>query len=268
MNEPDPKKETHNQMKLWNAVQKTDPKYTKDVAFGRKFTAINAQYQIMEATKTWGPMGHRWWIESEIIKESPNVIIKVILYYPTPIILNDDCKINELKRPNIPEYFGKVHQYGGCRNADKDDDAFKKALTDGTTKCLSLLGFNADIFLGMWEDNKYVEDLKQEKTTMAPSADLDKAKKQAYRMSKKLPDKRRVFCEEIFEKMPKTLDNILVMPQLSEAFTLINDLPQDRQQRCEDFVTCIDIKLPGFDLEVKKALSMIKAVIEDLKDVA
>ena len=27
-------------MKLWNAVEKTNPKYTKQVGFGRKFTSI------------------------------------------------------------------------------------------------------------------------------------------------------------------------------------------------------------------------------------
>ena len=38
-----------------------------------------------------------------------------------------------------------------------DEDAVKKAVTDGLTKCLSYLGFNADVFLGLFDDNKYVQ---------------------------------------------------------------------------------------------------------------
>lgn len=42
----------------------------------------------------------------------------------------------------------------------EDDEAPKKAITDGWTKCLSLLGFTADIRLGMFDDSKYVNDLR------------------------------------------------------------------------------------------------------------
>ena len=46
-----------------------------------------------------------------------------------------------------------------------DSDAGKKATTDGITKLLSQLGFNADVFLGKFDDQKYVDDLREE---MAP----------------------------------------------------------------------------------------------------
>ena len=52
-------------MQLWNAVEKTDPKYTKEVGFGRKFTSINAQYQIMTATEQFGSIGDGWGVTSE-----------------------------------------------------------------------------------------------------------------------------------------------------------------------------------------------------------
>jgi hypothetical protein len=43
-----------------------------------------------------------------------------------------------------------------------DNDAFKKATTDALTKLLSHLGFNADVFLGLFDDNKYVKRMEQE----------------------------------------------------------------------------------------------------------
>ena len=37
-----------------------------------------------------------------------------------------------------------------------DDDCIKKVQTDALTKGLSKLGFNADVFMGRFDDNKYV----------------------------------------------------------------------------------------------------------------
>ena len=49
--------DTMGKMDIWNAVSKTDPKHTKKVSFGRKFTAIDAHYQVMKATEQFGPVG-------------------------------------------------------------------------------------------------------------------------------------------------------------------------------------------------------------------
>jgi len=48
------------------------------------------------------------------------------------------------------------------KNGGLDDEAPKKAMTDAMTKAFSHLGMSADVFLGMFENNKYVEDLKKE----------------------------------------------------------------------------------------------------------
>lgn len=38
-----------------------------------------------------------------------------------------------------------------------DDDCIKKVQTDAITKGLSRLGFNADVFMGRFDGNKYVD---------------------------------------------------------------------------------------------------------------
>jgi hypothetical protein len=43
-----------------------------------------------------------------------------------------------------------------------DEEAPKKSLTDAITKALSMLGFSADVFLGLYDDNKYVNDRRAE----------------------------------------------------------------------------------------------------------
>ena len=56
----------NNNLKLWKTVEKTNPEHTKACGFGaRKFTAIDAQYQFMNATEQFGPFGVGWGVDSE-----------------------------------------------------------------------------------------------------------------------------------------------------------------------------------------------------------
>ena len=42
------------------------------------------------------------------------------------------------------------------------DDDFAKVATDALTKGLSKLGFNADVFMGLFDDNKYVNQVTEQ----------------------------------------------------------------------------------------------------------
>ena len=54
-----------NNLLFWDSVQTTDPNFTKEVGFGRKFTSINAQYQVRELTRAFGRIGEGWGISEE-----------------------------------------------------------------------------------------------------------------------------------------------------------------------------------------------------------
>jgi len=48
-------------LKLWNSVEKTDPKHTKKAKIGgMSITAIAPQYQILKATEKFGPYAIKW----------------------------------------------------------------------------------------------------------------------------------------------------------------------------------------------------------------
>lgn len=137
-------------MKLWNAVCKTDPKHTKKAAFGRDFTAIDPMYQVMCATRELGVAGDGWGWEIEDVK-----------FLPTDQV----CVLIKMWVKGHSSCFYQWGQTGMFNDNDKkkpDNDCMKKATTDGITKCLSYLGFNADVFLGKFDDNKYVEKMKEE----------------------------------------------------------------------------------------------------------
>jgi len=136
-----------NNLELWDSVSTTDPKYTKKVNQRGGFTAIAAQSQVQKATEVFGIMGHGWGVEDEkftVVEGTTMVLYTANLWY----------KFNT-RAGSIP-----IHssiKYGA--NGRYDDDFSKKVATDALTKGLSKLGFNADVFMGLFDDNKYVSDV-------------------------------------------------------------------------------------------------------------
>mgnify|MGYP003641128994 CR=1 FL=1 len=61
----------------------------------------------------------------------------------------------------MTEVFGSVQKLWRKTGA-LDDEAPKKAMTDAMTKALSHLGMSADVFLGMFDNSKYVEKVAAE----------------------------------------------------------------------------------------------------------
>ena len=145
-----------NNLKLWTSVQKTDPKYTKQVNFGRKFTSINAHYQVKCMTEAFGQKGNGWGVKDEVFHTLAEHLLgyQAVLWY-----MQDGLKCEFDINSSIA-----THQ----RNGKLDDECYKKVTTDALTKGMSHLGFNADIFLGMWDDNRYVNQMKEEFNKPAP----------------------------------------------------------------------------------------------------
>jgi hypothetical protein len=135
-------------MAIWNAVSKTNPADTKQVSQRGGFTSICAQSQFRSATEQFGPIGQGWGYSAAApIFHDRLVFVQVSLWHGD--------------RSNS---FGPMT--GGAEWQDKngrpDSDAVKKATTDAITKLLSQLGFNADVFLGLYDDSKYVQEVAKE----------------------------------------------------------------------------------------------------------
>ena len=139
-------------LKLWGSVEKTDPKHTKKANVkGNQLTSIKPQYQILQATKQWGSYGGKWGFknisyDTSLVNVNGLMIFKAIFYYPS----GEFETINTIS----------IWRDGAQTKAD--DEWAKKVETDTLTKSLSKLGFNADIFLGRFDDLRYVEDMKKE----------------------------------------------------------------------------------------------------------
>ena len=151
-------------LELWNKVCKTNPAHTKKVTFGRAITAIDPYRQVQNATEQFGPAGQGWgWeVKDTVILPTNEIGILVRLWHGSP--------------EKYIEQWGQSSFYIDNAEKKKDTDCFKKATTDGVTKCLSYLGFNADIFLGKYDDNKYVQQVTEE-FKAKENPDIQKIKK-------------------------------------------------------------------------------------------
>ena len=139
-------------LKLWNAVEKTDPNHTKNANVkGNKITSIKPQYQILQATKQWGAYGGNWGLkdisyDTQLVELNGLIVFKANFYAPT------------IEFPLI----NTISVWRDGAMTKPDDEWAKKVETDTLTKALSKLGFNADIFMGRFDDLRYVEEMKKE----------------------------------------------------------------------------------------------------------
>ena len=124
----------------------------------------------MRATETFGPIGDGWGYDVAYSTERMSEALVLTVADVTIWWRGGDDKIEDCF----------IRKYGPIRGMsavlDKgrvDDDAGKKAMTDALTKGLSHLGFSADVFLGLFDDNKYVQKVKQE-FVEADKADVER----------------------------------------------------------------------------------------------
>ena len=138
--------EDNKNMELFNAVCKTDPKFTKKQTYGAKLTTINPQYTLRKATEQWGPYGSKWGMreiryEKVESTESTHLVCMATLFYPG----------GEFEIAAAAEW-----------NFKGSSDPYKASLTEARSKGLSLLGFESEIYEGMWDDPSYVQEVKSE----------------------------------------------------------------------------------------------------------
>ena len=186
-------------MSIWESVQKTDPAYTKQYkgAGGFSGTAVNATYLNRRATEIFGPCGTGWGysiIEDrfdvggplEVPEGHPPVMsqmhtIRLRLWY-----------MQDGERREIEHYghtpFVTKNKFG----IQTDMEAPKKSLTDALKKCLSMLGFAGDIFMGMYDDVHYVSEVVDEAAIARAENKIEEKERQAAEYREWMADQIRL----------------------------------------------------------------------------
>ena len=154
-------------LKLWNKVQRTDPKHTKNAKIsGMSITAVAPQYQILNATREFGVYGQTWGFKNiefdfTLLDKFKLVVFKGTFFSPN----GGECQIVNSSKIYMDRAETMV-----------DTDFAKKMETDALTKVLSKMGFNADIFMGRFDDVKYVNEMKEEFKEVVKKPTIDTLK--------------------------------------------------------------------------------------------
>lgn len=158
-------------MQIWSQVEKTDTRFTKKAKVnGQDITSLSGTAMVMKATELFGPVGIGWgWkIIEERFDDGYEIFtgegdkrtcigreightMKIALWF-----------MQDGQRGEIEQYGCTRYQYKTSYGMTTDGEAPKKSLTDAIKKALSMLGFSADVFLGLFDDETYVEQLKEE----------------------------------------------------------------------------------------------------------
>ncbi|MBH0365758.1 exodeoxyribonuclease VIII [Salmonella enterica] len=167
-------------LKLWRTVMRTDPRFTKDITgTGFDGTSVNAEYMIMRATELFGPLGSGWGFEIQEDKLIPGAPMSEPVFNDKQIVGHrflrdaDGTLITEQHHSmrirlwyETEDRDGSVISYGATPYMYKtkhgvkcDGEAPKKSLTDAIKKALSMLGFSADVWLGLYDKPEYVAEV-------------------------------------------------------------------------------------------------------------
>jgi len=147
-------------LRHWRELAPTDPKHTKPFQRpgGFKGTAIKPIWNIQRLTEHFGPMGIGWGTEEPKFNVIDTKEGEIIVY----CILQ--CWYKETPEAERAIIWG----LGGDKVSQKrsgvmfgDDEAFKKAYTDALGNAFVRIGVNADIHMGLFEDSKYLMEVRE-----------------------------------------------------------------------------------------------------------
>lgn len=162
-----------NNLLLWQETERTNPDDCKKVETGTfKYTAIDTYTRLKKATEMFGPFGIGWGlIESpdsyQVIQLNANAHHEAKLVYRADFWYKWDGERGQFPIvADIDLYF-----FSAQKGTRKNTEAWKKVKTDAITKGLSMLGFNTDVYMGLFEDQDYVATARAEFAEILRGAD-------------------------------------------------------------------------------------------------
>jgi len=150
---------------IWDKLKRVPPEHLKSFERpgGFKGTAIKPMWTIYRMTEVFGPVGMAWGIDAPTF-QIVTAADEILVYCTVSVWL-------ERQNTSVGRFFGvggdKVRAVfkTGPRN---DDEAFKKAYTDALTNALKMLGAGADVHMGLWDGNKYIDEKPEAAEEPAP----------------------------------------------------------------------------------------------------
>lgn len=163
---------TNNNMAIWDANSTIPKEYTKRVKLkGQDITSYSLQSVVLMATKQFGPIGKGWGyevveeknedgeviIQEEIIEKEGQTIKQREIRSVLHTLIIKLWYVIDGERYEMPVQAGHTPKVMRTKYGPQfDDEYYKKSLADAIKKSLSMLGFGADIYLGLLDDQHYL----------------------------------------------------------------------------------------------------------------
>lgn len=160
---------------IWDKLCFTAPEFIKDFNNGTyRGKSIAPMYVFKRLTETFGPNGQGWgW---EILDKDriavPNGDVNIY------VTIQGWYKVDGEVYKTSPQIAGEKLAYTTSKGRFIfDDEAYKKAITDGATKCFTYLGSSADVHLGQHDDVKMSQQIAAYTTASEESLKLARQRK-------------------------------------------------------------------------------------------
>lgn len=163
-------------MAIWEKNKTIDPRYTKRATMnGQQITSFSLQVVVLMATEQFGPIGKGWGYEVELERFDEGSIIQAGATLENGDVIPEIKEITHTltirlwyvdngEKFTMPVQAGHTPYLMGTKYGPKhDNEYYKKSLADAIKKSLSMLGFGADIFLGLMDDHNYTAMLESER---------------------------------------------------------------------------------------------------------
>lgn len=158
-------------LRLWSQVEQTHPDFVRGFSGSDGFngTGINPTYLVWKATQMFGPVGIGWGydiVKEEYVKGAPLGFDADGNMYGTVLIhivqLKFWFKMQDGTKGEVTHFGGTTFIGKGEYGIFTDEDAPKKSVTDALGKCMSMAGFSADVYMGRYDDQKYVAAMQEQ----------------------------------------------------------------------------------------------------------
>lgn len=150
---------------IWDALSKTDPKNTKGFKRPGGFsgTAIKPQWVIQRLTEHFGACGVGWGAFEPSFQVVPGNNGEMLVYATVSAWHGSrDNILWGVGGDKIVTYIKANEQYDRPERWENDDEAFKKAFTDGLMNAFKFIGVGHDVHMGRFDDSKYVREVEKE----------------------------------------------------------------------------------------------------------
>lgn len=217
-------------LSLWRLVEKTPTEHVKPIT-GKSYSGNSPKphYLVQKATEVFGPVGIGWgfFIEERI---EDGALIEPGFYERMHIAKVKVWYVWEGKQGAV-EHIGGTQFSGKRKNGAifTDEDAPKKSVTDALVKALSMIGFAGDIFMGRYDDAKYVQELRHEEREAKqlnetearhepPQAREPAVSSEAIRWSRNLKGNTKLVDLERYVGQPEYLEAVRAMNNTDKQY--------------------------------------------------